>query len=266
MHYYIDGYNLLFYLLGTSAGSLKSQRDWIIQSLNIKTESLGLDLTVVFDSPLSPGEGSRSHFQHLEILYTPEGVSADDFIIYKLAESRDVSKEVVVTNDRELSIRARHQHANAQGIENFINWLDRRYKNKVKKKIKLPQKHPEKSLKLVEKESALTRSPAPKIQFSEPVPRIKLLPLPAPFIPTPLDEPPKAALGSFDYYLSQFESAHEKILLEENAKSHSKKGKVKQAKRKVSLFQEHSPDDTPRLSESERWLEIFQKRDRDKNI
>ncbi len=283
MHYYIDGYNLLFYLLGVGKNDLKSQRDRIIQTLNIKIESLALDLTLVFDSHLSPGDASRSHFHHLEVLYTPEGVTADDFIIQLLEGSKDATKEVVVTNDKELSMRAKHQYASTQSLENFLNWLNRRYSNQTKKKGSLPGKIQNRTPLVSSKSNAGIKknsAPPPRLTMPltskntlklEPPPRIKLIPLPE-SIQTEaslIQEEPNAALGSFDFYLSQFQTAHEKNLEQEKHLEQEKKANPVHKKKKhtkkdlASLFQEPSKENLA-VSDMERWLKIFE--DRNKNI
>jgi predicted RNA-binding protein with PIN domain len=238
MHYIVDGYNLLFYLFGSSSSDFQAQRQSLIQSMNTKIEYLGLNVTLVFDSHLSPGEGSRSHYHHLEVLFTPEGVTADDFIISNLKLSRDASKKVLITNDKELAQRARHLLASTQNIDYFLNWLDKRYSN-----IKRGKSKP-----LVKFKSSIEENPNTKI-LSKHTPRLKsplssssLIPLPSSKkdiksepSPTPAESPPLVAKptveteGSLEYYLSVFQSGHEAILKAEEAAKIEKK---KQKKRK----------------------------------
>ncbi len=263
MHYYIDGYNLLFYLVGSRVGDLRAQREWIIQNLNTKIESLALDfdLSLVFDSPLNPGEGSRSHYGHLEILYTPEGVSADDYIIQLLKESRDPTKKIIVTNDRELAMRARHQHASAQGIDHFMNWLHRRYKNQKKAKPLEKEKIHKETPNLIKPKSP----ESPIIAKSKPVkqPQIKLLPL-----PMPPKEDPTNVPGSFDFYLSHFQAADEKAFgVKEKSQSQKKEMKLKKPPKKpTNPFNEPATENDPTFSEMERWLQIFEKRDQKNSL
>lgn len=215
MHYTIDGYNLLFYLFGPLLQpDFSVKRDQLIQELNSKISLLALDVTVVFDSHLCSGEGSRSHFHHLEILFTPEGITADDFIIQTLGLVKDATKEIVVTNDRTLALRARHQLASTQGVEHFLNWLDRRYSNKKQGSSKPITRHKTKT-QVLSPQSPLPPQPSPR-------PRPKLLALPQNKPVSNLKQSAEGSEsslpeGSLDYYLSIFQSAHEAILSEEQA-------------------------------------------------
>lgn len=245
MHYIIDGYNLFFFLFGNSFRDFKSQRQSLIQSMNAKIEFLSLDVSLVFDSHLVPGEGSRSHYHHLEIQFTPEGMNADDFIINYLKQSRNTSKEVLVTNDRELSQRARHLSAGTQSIDQFLNWLNKRYSNKKRGKDKPvakfntsleidilstlfsapPSPPPSKPLQ------SLTQLPALPAITPKPSVRAKLIrdPIekPAPVVPH-VEKAPGQIEGSFEYYLSTFQASHEAILDTERAAKIAKKLKKKQ--------------------------------------
>lgn len=233
MHYIIDGYNLFFYLFGSSFSDFKAQRQSLIQAMNTKIEFLALDVLLVFDSHFYPGEGSRSHYRHLEILFTPEGMNADDFIIKFLKLSRTPSKEVVVTNDRELSRRAKHLSASIQSIDYFLNWLDRRYSNKKRGKSKPIAKFK------IPIESSSDRTPSPRTSASissaeipsttsppESRTKPKLL-VPAAEIPESKPKLPEEIEGSFEYYLSTFQAAHESLLQAEKLAKIEKKLKKK---------------------------------------
>lgn len=244
MHYIIDGYNLLFYIFGSSSSDFKSQRESLIQALNAKIEFLGLDVSLVFDSHFSPGEGSRSHYKHLEIWFTPEKMTADDFIIQYLKHSRSPSKEVIVTNDRELSIRAKHLSAGIQSIDSFLNWLNKRHSNKKRTKSKpivpfkplmntvfpIPSPPPTVSTlpspKSAKKEHV--QSPPSKEELIQSTPqKPKLISKPLLKHPKVEPKPPEAIEGSFDYYLSTFQTAHEAIIEAEKIAKLEKKLKKK---------------------------------------
>lgn len=149
MHYYVDGYNLLFRVF-LDEGDLKTQRQHIIQEFNSKIEITKIDVSLVFDASFRSGEASISHFNDLEILFTAAGESADDFIIDCLQVSRS-KKEVVVTSDKKLAWRARSLGAITQPVEEFLTWLNKVYKNKLK--------HPNKEKKAVVKEVAVAAKP-----------------------------------------------------------------------------------------------------------
>ena len=134
MHYYIDGYNLLFRMLRASDENLQIQRELVIQELNNKIQFLELDVTLVFDAQYQYGESTRTQLNYLEILFTSSGETADDFIISELKACRTPLQETVVTSDKKLAWRARRKLARTESVEEFFEWINRRYKNKKKQK------------------------------------------------------------------------------------------------------------------------------------
>lgn len=133
MHYYVDGYNLMFRLLNVS-GDLSDEREYIIHDLSKKAEALDLKMTLVFDAQYQFGEGSRSHFRNLEIVFTQHGEIADEYILNALHETNHPQRETVVTSDKSLARLARNTGAKTEGIETFISWLNKRYDKKPQKK------------------------------------------------------------------------------------------------------------------------------------
>lgn len=168
MHYYVDGYNLLFRNFLDDI-DLKTQREQFIKELNAKINIANIDISLVFDASFMAGDATVSHYQHLEILYTAYGESADDFIIHKLRiECSSPQKEVVVTSDKRLAWRAKCAGAHTQSIEEFLSWLNKIYKNKLRHKK-------------VEKQTSIP----------------------------PKETVKKPAEGSLDYYLHTFETRYE---------------------------------------------------------
>lgn len=226
MHYLIDGYNLLFSLYGPVENHLKAFRESLIQSLNIPIEFLTLDVSIVFDSYLYPGEGSRSHFRHLEILFTAETITADDFIIHFLKNCQNPHRELIVTNDRGLTLHAKSLGAHTQKIEAFLHWLECRYVNKKKgNKAK----------------SVQTAKVAKSSDDSEPSLEKKFL------------------AGTDEYYLAHFEKENALLReMEANKKAFKKK---KPQKQKIETEDTNiDPIKTKRMSEKERWLTIFEEK------
>lgn len=193
MHYYVDGYNLLFRNFLDDV-DLKTQREQFIKELNSKVNIANVDITLVFDASFMIGDATISHYQHLEILFTSYGESADDFIIHKLRAARSTPhQEIVVTSDKRLAWRAKCANANTQTIEEFLSWLSKIYKNKLRhKKIEKPA-----------------------------------------LIIAPVANPKKPSEGSLDYYLHTFETRYE-ILAETEMKRHKKKELEKPVKRRVA--------------------------------
>ncbi|MDR3625094.1 MAG: NYN domain-containing protein [Chlamydiales bacterium] len=175
MHYYIDGYNLLF-RLSYNHTSLQKEREQIIHELSCKFSFLKLNATLVFDSIHAKGESTSSHVKDLLVVYTREGQTADEWIITSLEHTQTPSQNTVVSSDKQLTQNALAIGAKALSIETFVLWLNTRIKNK-----KLPKK------------------------------KIELLPLPKKQQETPLLPPEK---GSMEYYLNAFQDAHKQDSIE----------------------------------------------------
>lgn len=238
MHYYIDGYNLLFrsHSGNVDANDFRSCRESLIDILNAKIAGLKLHVTVVFDSQYIPGEGSRSHFKHLEILYTPSGMTADDFILRELQFCPAPERKIVITSDKLLAAKARHCNARTESIDEFLGWLNKRHKNKLKPgKPKHPKPKPKASPAPAAEESLLAQPELPVVIKSK-------------------DLPP----GSVEYYLAQFEKNLEGLSHVESKKplSTAPKRQPKRKKKNIVVAEKHTG-----LSEEERWLKIFQERD-----
>ena len=135
MHYFIDGYNLMFRMSVTNE-SLQSEREKFIENLYEKIRIVGLDVTIVFDAQYQEGLGSRTHLDFLEICFTDEGETADDYIINELTSTPNPREEIIVTSDNNLAWRSRRMHAKSEPVQEFMRWLDHRFR---KKKKSLPQ-------------------------------------------------------------------------------------------------------------------------------
>jgi predicted RNA-binding protein with PIN domain len=129
MHYFIDGYNLMFrrLRLGTD---LQTQRSYIIKELDESASILQLDITIVFDAHYQCGIGSRSHYNSLEICFTEEGETADEYILKALKKTAKPQHEIVITSDKKLASFARRHLAKAESVEKFMMWLTKRRQNK----------------------------------------------------------------------------------------------------------------------------------------
>jgi predicted RNA-binding protein with PIN domain len=118
-----------------SRDRLQNQRENVIALLNEQSHALKLNLTLVFDgSQPKPAEAKRGHFDALEIVYTPEDQSADDYILKELENALNPNQEVVVTSDRELARRSILLGARTQSIEAFIAALVKKHQ-KAKKRV-----------------------------------------------------------------------------------------------------------------------------------
>jgi predicted RNA-binding protein with PIN domain len=195
MHYYIDGYNLMFRIL-RAGDDLQAQRQRIIHDLNEKVQKLGLNVTIVFDAHYQYGESSRSHYNALEIMFTAQGETADEFILNELKASLNPREETVVTSDKELAWSARRRAAKTETVEQFMDWLTKRYRNKqsqIMPREEKPQTLPKK---------------APKSFRAQPI----------------------SPEEYFNYYLNTFESHFFELMKEEQTETPKKKKKAQEPK------------------------------------
>lgn len=219
MHYYIDGYNLLFRVL-KAGDDLKNQRHEITTDLEAKVHLLGIDATLVFDSHYQEDDGTRTHFKSLEIIFTAVGETADDFILHALKECNNPTQHTVVTSDKRLAHLCRLRLAKTESIDEFLSWIRTRCKNKIKaqKRLLKPFKEPE---------------PLPK---PSPPPKVKM---------------PRE--GCFEFYLQVFEAESKKL----EAVTPPRKALSSPKKTKLPKNSPLTPEET-RLSDTQRWLKIFE--------
>ena len=235
MHYFIDGYNLLFRLLHRDE-NLQSQRSTLVQDLNEKISLLKIDASIVFDGTFQVGESSRSHYHQLEILYTAEGETADDYIMDEIRRHPHPEQETVVTSDKKLAWRVRTRLAHVESVEEFMLRLNRSYKNKLR------------HLKN-EKELTPPRSPLPP-------PRRSVIPNAS----TPAEE-------CTDYYSQIFEAEWKKIEESEKQKkqenhelNRDNKPLPRNPKKRRNLFEPELTPEEKAESEMERWQKIFERK------
>ncbi|WP_213157260.1 NYN domain-containing protein [Parachlamydia sp. AcF125] len=145
MHYFIDGYNLMFRILRVG-DNLTLQREKIIEDLHTKIEALNLNVTLVFDAQYQLGEASRTHYKRLEIVFSAAGETADELIISELKARQIPFQCTVVTSDKKLAWLSRLQAAKTETVEEFMGWLNKRYANRGRRTA-LPRLQPEKKLK-----------------------------------------------------------------------------------------------------------------------
>jgi len=196
MHYYIDGYNLMFRVL-RAGDDLAIQREQVIEEIYRKVSFVGLDVTIVFDSQYNPSESTRSNLRAMAIHFTDHAETADDYILSELKTDTQPFNHTVVTSDKKLAYLARLRSAKTESVEEFMGLLNKRYKNKIRQK-----KNP-----LIKRE---------------------LKPPPKPKDPDESDP----AENCFDFYLREFESEFEVILKKEPLPKPVKVVKVKKNSKK----------------------------------
>lgn len=218
MLYYIDGYNIIFRTL-TAGDTLKDRRDLLIKEISDKTELLKLNTVLVFDSQHQSTEATRNHFKNLEIHYTNEGETADDYIVNQIKNAPDKKTITVVTSDLKLAWRIRRENALTLTAEEYLNSLRRRYKNKCEQ---------------IREE--LAAPPPQKIELP------KLIPEPT----QPKKEFKPKQEANVEYYLEKF-----------GAEEKEQEGKKEGGKRKGGKLNP-SPEVKKYESDFDRWLREFQ--------
>jgi predicted RNA-binding protein with PIN domain len=113
----LDGYNLLFRMPGLK-GSLEQRRELLLQSLSEAFPRR--DITVVFDGRLPPPDTTRQHRGRLEIIYTTSDLTADEWIIGRLADLPHPQRTTVVTDDRGLERLAASSGAKTERLQRWI--------------------------------------------------------------------------------------------------------------------------------------------------
>jgi predicted RNA-binding protein with PIN domain len=222
---------------------LQTKREHIIRDLNKKISVLNWDVSIVFDGTFQMGAGSRSHYNRLEILFTAEGETADEFILNELKSSPNPRLETVVTSDKTLAWYARRRHAQTESIEEFVFRLNKIYKNKIKQ----AKKH----------QSSLSES--------------LVVNLPKLIAPQTSSQPSlleKKAEWTLDDYEKIFETEFQQLMQEEalqvKPKDSAMKRKPRTPKRKKSVFDEPSIDKKG-STQMERWLKIFEDKFNEEN-
>ena len=229
MHYFIDGYNLLFRTTRASE-DLAFQRELIILDLNKKIQLLNLDVTIVFDSQYHPGESERSHYKLLEIEFTNQGETADDFIINAVKRAEKPQDHTVITSDKRLAWRVRRRAGKSETVEEFQAWINKRYKNRLKQ-ITDAQTKKESSISTSSKVSIAKRVQKDISSSSSPE-------------------------ECFDFYLEEFEKNTDLNASPEISSVQNNTENIKRFRRKLKKVKK----ETVALSDMERWLSIFEKK------
>jgi predicted RNA-binding protein with PIN domain len=125
LHYFIDGYNLLFSLMPGDRVDLQAERKQLLEHLQEKVALAGLNVTVVFDARTEL-LWRRQHIGELEIVFTDQSICADRWILQKLERVRTPATYEVVSNDRELLRRSRWAGARTQSVAAWMKWLTKK--------------------------------------------------------------------------------------------------------------------------------------------
>ncbi len=134
MQIFIDGYNLLFRLQSYFSDIDFSQaRMHLIEELERHAKEFKLSMTCVFDAPFQDDDLCQSHFYSLKIVFTPKGMTADDYLLDCFRHAKNPRLIKLVTSDRGLLRKAKAMGVETEKAEEFLI----RLRKKVKKKQKV---------------------------------------------------------------------------------------------------------------------------------
>lgn len=140
MHYYIDGYNLLFRIF-EDIDPLREKREIVIEALQDTFSDVKLNLSIVFDSRFELSEDFPTRFSQgpLEIIYSPRGLCADKYILELLSFEKHPKAVTIVTSDNFLAKQAKQIGAKVKDLEDFLEFFNRKRSTKKRKEQKFSQ-------------------------------------------------------------------------------------------------------------------------------
>lgn len=131
MPYLIDGYNLLFALLGVPPSrrlrkGLERARNRLLTLLAEHAEEPSA-VTVVFDAAAAPQPSRQEQtVQGLHVLYSAHGEQADDLIEDFIRREPAPRRLTVVSNDHRLQKAGRRRHCTVLGCAAYLDQLEKR--------------------------------------------------------------------------------------------------------------------------------------------
>jgi predicted RNA-binding protein with PIN domain len=146
MRYLVDAYNLLF-RIGDPPGRFENRRLNLIKAVNAISLSTNLNITLVFDgAEMPPAHATRHHFDTIELVYTPKGLSADDFIISEVELATRPEMLTVVSSDSGLTRKCRLHRGHVMKVEDFLLLIE----NKERKKKRREYSHKSEEISNIE--------------------------------------------------------------------------------------------------------------------
>ncbi len=117
----VDGYNVT--RTHQPSLDLEGQRRWLTNLLASAVATRRIEPVLVFDGHGTTGAGSGRRDRGVVVAFTPEGITADDDIVFR-AEAEDPGRAiVVVTDDRELRERLSLHRVDLLGTTAFLGAL-----------------------------------------------------------------------------------------------------------------------------------------------
>lgn len=99
----VDGYNVT--RSHRDDLGLEEQRRWLVNLVAGAVASRRIDATVIFDGHVTPGRGTGRRERGVQVVFTHEGVTADDDLVFEVDAMPPDDPVLVVTDDRELRAR-----------------------------------------------------------------------------------------------------------------------------------------------------------------
>ncbi|NNM88640.1 MAG: hypothetical protein HKL95_08985, partial [Phycisphaerae bacterium] len=118
----IDGYNCIF-----AGAALGGRWDgFSLRRLCSLLEQNRAAAIVVLDGRPKPSEPDADEFPGLTLIYSGQGIKADDVISKILSQRTDRRHITVISNDRAVAADARRQKAHSESCEKFVRGLGAR--------------------------------------------------------------------------------------------------------------------------------------------
>lgn len=129
MRYLIDGYNLFFQLQEIIL-PLEKKREEFIALVDRELGNSGLQAVMVFDSHQenSSDFASQKHYKHLEVVFSPKGLSADRYLLELL--EWNARNTTLVTSDQSLCKKGKQLGAKILTVKGFVSYIWKRTRKK----------------------------------------------------------------------------------------------------------------------------------------
>jgi len=132
--YIIDGYNLLFNW-SEETHSLEIRRAHLVGWIQQVFQQINQCGTIVFDGAHRRDEEyGLSYPSPMEVVYTPKGQSADQYIVEQAELIKNKKAIVVVTNDQSLKRHVSALGVNTMSNQAFLQWIVKRRSQKKGRK------------------------------------------------------------------------------------------------------------------------------------
>lgn len=115
-----------------SKGCLRHERDQLIQKLIERTKHTGFSCRLIFDAHHTPDELSFLRQTPLDIVYTPKGMTADEYILECLWTPTAKKSMCVVTHDKGLRRKVVDEGVKVLDFAAFITKVDKKRHEKLK--------------------------------------------------------------------------------------------------------------------------------------